>query len=306
MFELKLYGALQVRTPQRVLGFGDFGGVKQRHILQLLVLYRTLSKTDLAELLWEGNPPAEHVATLESYVSSLRRRLDPSSPARRSVVMTRTGGYALDDSRVSADVWRFDALLGTAATLPAAAALPHLEQALALAGAPLLAQETSLEWMQDAHDRHRVRYVAGATRAAEHALVLGDARRAQELAGLATDLDPLAEAAWRVRMAALDAAGDRAGALRCYQSCRRALSDELGIEPAAATHERFVKILQSDSDGVGHLDQLAHTILAAARELAVAGDSESSTSTVVQLLTRAQRLARGVRGPGAEVLQAIA
>jgi DNA-binding SARP family transcriptional activator len=293
MFEVKLFGPTEVRTPRGLLTARDFGGVKQRHILQLLVLHGTLSKAELAELVWEGNPPAEYVATLESYVSLLRRRLDPTAPARRSAVVTRTGGYALDTDRVTTDVRRFDILLVNAGGLPADEALPLLGQAVALADAPLLADEMYPTWASDARSRHRARLVDAATRAADHAMTIGDAAYADDLAVRATDIDPLAEAAWRVRMSAHHTLGDRAGALRCYQSCRRALADELGIEPAPSTQELFVQILQDEGNRDAPMGDIVAAVLAAARELAQAEDpGEEPTGQVIALLTRAERLAQ--------------
>jgi DNA-binding SARP family transcriptional activator len=301
MFEVRLFGVTEVRTPRGTMTARDFGGVKQRHILQLLALHGALSKAELAEHLWEGSPPAEYIATLESYVSLLRRRIDPGSPARRSVVATRTGGYALDTDRVSTDIGRFDRLLLSASGLPAATALPMLSQAVAVANAPLLADEMYPTWARDARQRHRARLVEAATRAAEHALAAGDTQHADDLASRATDLEPLAEAAWRVRMSARHAAGDRAGALRHYQSCRRALADELGIEPATGTHELFVRILQDDGQREGGLGEVVAAVLAAARELAVAEipaglDDTAPGGRVIALLARAERLAHQVSG----------
>jgi DNA-binding SARP family transcriptional activator len=293
MIDVRLFGAAQVETLYRQLDCRDFGGVKHRHILQLLALHGVLRKAELAELLWEGDPPSGYVTTLESYVSVLRRRIDPTASARDSVVQTRTGGYALDASRVRVDLWEFDGLLDRADGLPAAAALPLLEQALALASRPLLADEACATWAADARERHGSRMVVAATAAAEYALALGDTRRADDLAARATDLDPLAENAWRLRMSALHAAGDRTGALRCFHSCRQTLSEDLGIEPAPATQELFVRILQADEDGAGDLTQLVAAVLAAARELAVADErAEVPDSPVIQLLARTERLAR--------------
>jgi DNA-binding SARP family transcriptional activator len=302
MIEVRLFGTARVETLHRQLTCRDFGGVKHRHILQLLALHRVLSKTRLAELLWEGDPPTGYVTTLESYVSVLRRRLDPSAPTRNSVVVTRTGGYALDPSRVDVDLWEFDDLLARADALPAAAALPLLDRALALANQPLLADDVFLTWAAEARQRHSTRVVAAATMAAEHALSLGDTRLAIDLAARATDLDPLAESAWRLRISALHTAGDRTGALRCFHSCRQTLADELGIEPAPATQELFVRILRAADDGPGDLTQLIAAVLAAARELAVADiHSEVPENPVVQLLARTERLARhvGSRQPAA-------
>jgi DNA-binding SARP family transcriptional activator len=293
--KIRLFGATEVWVSGVRLGARDLGGVKQRHILQLLTLHKGLSKSELAELLWEGTPPPEYVATLESYVSGLRRRLDPASPARRSVVLTRTGGYLLDDSRVSADVWRFAELMSAAAGASATHALALLDEALRLAGDPLLASEPLLIWAVDAREQHRTQLIDAATRAGQHALRLGDLRRADELAGRATDLDPLAEAAWRVRISALHSNGDRSGALRCYQTCRRALSDELGIEPATATQQLFLQLLRADElPTSGELRHVVAAVLAAARSLAATqAPGDGSAGPVLQLLDRAERLARG-------------
>jgi DNA-binding SARP family transcriptional activator len=306
--EIRLFGSTEVRASGVRLGARDLGGVKHRHILQLLTLHKGLSKGELAELLWEGNPPSEYVATLESYVSGLRRRLDPDSPARHSVVLTRTGGYVLDGSRVNADVWRFAELMSAAAGAPTTRALALLDDAVRLADDPLLAGESLPVWAVDAREQHRIQLIAAATRAGEHALCLGDLHRANELAGRATDLDPLAEAAWRVRISARYGDGDRAGALRCYQACRRALGDELGIEPAAATQQLFVQILGAGevpaSQEFGHA---VAAILAAARNLAaVEAPGDVSAAPVLMLLDRAERLARGAPIANPTTLRAIA
>jgi DNA-binding SARP family transcriptional activator len=306
VLEIRLFGATEVRTSGVRLGAGDLGGVKHRHILQLLTLHRGLSKNELAELLWQGAPPREYVATLESYVSALRRRLDPSSPARRSVVRTRTGGYVLDESRISADVWRFADLRSTAAGAPATHALALLEEAVRLAGDPLLASEPLLIWAVDAREQYRTELIDAATRAGEHALRLGDLRRADELATRATDLDALAEAAWRVRISARHGIGDRTGALRCYHACRRALRDELGIEPAAATERLFLELLRAEElpKDFGHV---VAAVLAAARNLAAAEiPRDGNAARVLQLLDRAERLARGAPGTNRTAVHAIA
>ena len=78
MYEIQLFGRIEVRTRGVRLAGRDFGGVKPRHILALLALRGSVHKAELTELLWDGRPPANHVATVESYVSLLRHRLDPS------------------------------------------------------------------------------------------------------------------------------------------------------------------------------------------------------------------------------------
>ncbi|MFC4021572.1 BTAD domain-containing putative transcriptional regulator [Micromonospora sp. GCM10011542] len=297
MDEIQLFGSVRVRAGRAVLSGRDFGGVKPRQILALLALRSVLHKDELAELLWQGRPPANHVATLESYVSVLRRRLEPQGSPRRSVILTRSGGYRLDDGRVSVDVARFDALLAAAAGRGPAEALPLLRDALTLANEPLLADEPWATWAVDARERYRKRVVDALLGAASHALAVGDAPAALEFAGRALLWDPLVERGWHLRVAAHRADGDRTAALRAYDECRRLLGQELGVEPSAELRHLFLELLRQDAPA-GCVDGTVAAIRAVARELAMVGDlravgegAGTSAHRLVQLLTEATELA---------------
>jgi DNA-binding SARP family transcriptional activator len=285
MHEIQLFGTLEVRTRGVRLSGRDFGGVKPRHILALLALRGALHKGELSELVWESGPPANHVATLESYVSVLRRRLDPDATARDSVIATRNGGYALDTERVRVDVHRFDELLAAADGRTPARALPPLTAAVRLAGGPLLDDEARPVWAAQAREQYRDRLVEALLQAGEHALGAGRPRTAQELAGRAVALEPFAERGWYVSMAAFRADGDRVSALRAYDRCRRVLADGLGVQPSAAVRELFLELLREEGTGSG-VDGAVSAVLAAAREL--------GGGSAVGLLRRATELAAPV------------
>ncbi|SIN26100.1 AfsR/SARP family transcriptional regulator [Micromonospora cremea] len=297
MYEIQLFGSVRVRAGRAVLSGRDFGGVKPRQILALLALWGALPKDELAELLWLGRPPANHVATLESYVSVLRRRLDPQGSVRRSVILTRNGGYRLDSDRVSVDVTRFDALLAAAAGCGPSRALPPLRAALTLANEPLLVDEPFADWAVDARERYRKRIVDALVGAAAHTLAVGDAPAALEFAARALRWDPLAERGWYLRVAAHRAHGDRAAALRAYDECRRLLSHELGVEPSAELRHLFLDLLRQEVPA-GCVDGVVAAIRAMARELAAVGDlravgegAGTSARRLAQLLTQATELA---------------
>jgi DNA-binding SARP family transcriptional activator len=237
MIDIRLFGPGRVHTPTGVLDRGDLDEIDHWRVLRLLAVHRALGTSALAELLWDGNPPAGHVAALAGCVSALNRRLGP-------VVLTHADGFALDQSRVTVDLWHFDDLLDRARGGPAPRALPLLERALGLAGQLPVPEEAGRPWGAEVRDRYRARVVAAATSAARHALAVGAAQQAHDHAAFATDLDPAAEDAWRVRMSALAAVGDRAGARRCFHACRQILADERGIDPAPATGALFGNILR--------------------------------------------------------------
>jgi DNA-binding SARP family transcriptional activator len=235
MIEIRLFGTGRVRTAAGEL---FLGGAGHWRVLQLLAVHRRLDTATLAGLMWDGDAPDGHRAVLSGHIAALCDRLGP-------IVLPLPGGYALDPSRVAVDLWDFDDLFGRAADLPSAEALPLLERALGLAGRLPFGNDSGQAWAAAVRDRYRSRMVAAATAAARHALTAGAMRRALDHSALATDLDPAAEVAWRMRMSAQHAAGDRAGALRSFHACRQILADERGTEPAPATGALFRRILRA-------------------------------------------------------------
>jgi DNA-binding SARP family transcriptional activator len=283
MYDIQLFGRLEVRTRGVRLAGRDFGGVKPRHILALLALRSSVHKAELTELLWEGRPPANHVATVESYVCLLRHRLDPTATARDSVITTSNGGYALVADRVRVDVARFDELVAAAGGRTAHRALPPLTAAAYLADRPLLVDEQPA-WAGVARSTYRIRLVGALLDAAGHALAAEQPREALALSARAVALDPLAERGWLLMMAAHRAAGDRIAALQAYGRCRRELAERLGVEPSAQTRSLFLELLRADGAETA-VDDAVAAVLAAAREADRPG-------TVSGLLRRAAELAR--------------
>ena len=282
MYDIQLFGRLEVRTRGVRLTGRDFGGVKPRHILALLALRGDLHKAELAELLWGGRPPANHQATVESYVSLLRHRLDPNGQTRDSVITTRNGGYALVADQVRVDVARFDELVAAASGRTAGRALRPLTAAAHLAARPLLEDVEQHDWAEQARERYRARLVATLLDAGGHAVATGDPHTALALAERAVGLDPAAERGWAIAMAAHRLLGDRVAALRAYDRCRHELAESLGVEPSAGTRALFLELLREDGAGTP-LDLAVAAILAAAGE----GHPESAPD----LLRRAAELA---------------
>ncbi len=62
----------------------DLGGPRQRAVLALLPTERTqvISVDRLIDQLWRGEPPPRAIASLQAYVSNLRRLLEPGRPPR--------------------------------------------------------------------------------------------------------------------------------------------------------------------------------------------------------------------------------
>lgn len=285
---VRLIGSLEVRRGEVVLDASQLGGPKPRQILEILLLQRgtPVSKDRLIELLWGAAPAAETVSTLESYVSVLRRHVQPGA-GRSGPLRTSTGGYVIDPVMVDLDLDQFDVLVRRAQGSAAPEAYALLREALELTGAPLLADEMLPGWAQDARALHITRVTAAQIRAAELAYALSEPQEAIDLAHQALASDPLNERAWTVLLQGLEQAGRHAEGLHAYERCRRSLDRELGCAPGAALQAVYARLLRATADGDGELSEVLSALLvlldqlnsANARPAAVVGASRSTTPT---------------------------
>lgn len=152
MFEIQLFGRLEVRTRGIRLSGADFGGDRPRHLLALLALHGEMSTSELSELL---HAPKK---AIESDLSVLRHHLEPGAGSRDSVIVGHRGRYALNPDRVRVDVARFDELIAAAASRPAARAVKPLTAAAFVASRPLLEDEDA-PWAAEARAEYRAKLV---------------------------------------------------------------------------------------------------------------------------------------------------
>src|SRR3954469_23647319 len=88
----------------------DLGGRRQRAVLAVLVLARgeVVPAERIADCLWGDKLPVNAAGAVQSYVSHLRRRLQPhDAPRSRSGLIVNEGvGYALRLPPDGVDAWR--------------------------------------------------------------------------------------------------------------------------------------------------------------------------------------------------------
>ncbi|MEV4639425.1 hypothetical protein AB0J80_18940 [Actinoplanes sp. NPDC049548] len=187
MYEIQLFGRLEVRTRGVRLSGSDLGGAEPRQILALLALHGEMRTSELTELLWGG---PGHEDKVEGHLSLLRHRLDPGGDAGDSVITATPGGYALVADRVRVDVARFDELVAAASGRTASRALRPLTAAGHLAARPLLEDVELPRWAAEVRERYRRRLVEAVLDAGRRALTAGDLRTARCLAEQVLELDP--------------------------------------------------------------------------------------------------------------------
>ncbi|MGW3322057.1 BTAD domain-containing putative transcriptional regulator [Streptomyces virginiae] len=275
------------------------GGHRQRSVLALLVAARgrVVSVDRMIEELWQGAPPARAVASLQAYVSNLRRLLEPGraprTPAR--LLVSAPPGYALRLPEDAVDAWRFERLLGRAReALPTepdtAGAL--LREALALWQGPAYAETADEPWAHPEIMR------LGELRLAARELVVAaglrggaDLAAAVAEAALLTREEPLREEAWRLHALALWAAGRQADALAALRRARTVLADEVGLDPGVALVELEKAVLAQDGRVLREATRPPQTVAPAPPEQA-SPPAEPAAGGTEPFVGREEELAR--------------
>ena len=240
---VQLFGTTTVVLPDGTT-MTDLGGKKPRQVLEILALSlgAPVSKDRLVELLWEGNPPRTYIATLESYISLLRRRMG-SSRGRRSPLATTSSGYILDSAFVDVDVDEFRRLVQPTLNTAPEVALERIERAVALVTGDLLVSEPYANWAVHERTLFGSEYLQACNRAAAHALTVSRPHTAVEMARRAIGCDEMSESSWQLLIRALSATGARSDALRAYLDLRQTLVEALGTEPSPASRALYLDLL---------------------------------------------------------------
>ena len=244
--QIRLLGGLRVTAGDRVIGPRQLGGAKARQVLIALLLSAgtPVSKERLRVLLWGDTPPSGATGTLETYVSVLRKSLQPSAPVGRSVVQTVSGGYALDMRQVDLDTVALHAHLADARrAADPAMALSSYDAAMTLAHEPLLPEECGLAWVDDARAEHDRHVVGALVDASTSALRAHSPVRAEHWSRAAIARDPLNEPAWAALLESFESRGQFVEGVRAYTDCRRILADELGCPPGPVLRRTFARLL---------------------------------------------------------------
>ncbi|WP_204076611.1 AfsR/SARP family transcriptional regulator [Planotetraspora phitsanulokensis] len=225
----------------------ELGSPQQRAILAILLLQAGLpaSPDQLIAAIWGGAAPRAAVGVVRSYVSRLRRALDPGQPT--AVIESMGGGYALRTEHL--DLTEFQRRLGIAREARRAgdspAAATALRDALALwHGTPLAGVNG------DYAEFERVRLGQLRLTAMEDlaAADIESGRYAEAAAELAEVIaeQPLRERPRELLMLALYRSGRQADALAEFGRVQRLLADELGLDPGPDLREMQRRILASD------------------------------------------------------------
>ena len=244
--KVELLGAVRAWSD---LGEIALGPPRQRAVFAILAanVDTVVSRGELIDGIWGENPPASAEGSLYTYVSELRRALEPGranrSPSR--LLESSGSGYALRLPADHVDLTRFETLRRQAVGLPHAAAVRALDAALALWRG---------EAFEDVPGPYAERRRAGlaelrlATREQRTEAMIGMAAAADVLDEL-TELVrayPLRERVRALLMTALHRTGRQAEAIEVYREAERLLADELGIEPSPPLTQLYRQVVANE------------------------------------------------------------
>jgi len=262
------------------------GGPKQRALLAMLLLEagRVVSLDRLIEALWESNPPATAVASLQNFVAQLRKALGPD------VIETRSPGYLVRLGPEQLDLARVRSLVDAARASEPVQRAALLDDALALWRGEPLAEFRYETFAREEIARLEEFHLTLVEERAEAKLAIGaHAAVVSELEALVRT-HPLRERLRAQLMLALYRSGRQAQALEVYREGRELLVEELGLEPSPLLRSVHASILRQETFAVDrgaipeveHFEEVAAALLAGKVTVVVGSDSEPLASELAR------------------------
>lgn len=247
VLDFRILGPLEVLDGETAL---HLGGAKQRGVLALLLLNanEVVSTGRLIDELWGDSPPDDAATALQAHVSRLRKAL-PGGP---SLLLTQPPGYVLRLDPGQLDLQHFEQKVGNGRAALAAGdaerAASRLREALELwRGRPLVDLENE-PFVRDATSHLEDAWLAALECRIDADLALArDAELVTELRALVR-AHPLREGLRAKLMLALYRSGRQTEALDVYADARRALVEELGLEPGPDLQRLQQAILAHDPE----------------------------------------------------------
>lgn len=224
------------------------GGLRSRRLLTALLLNsnNAVPKERLIDILWEEPPESAH-QQIHNVIAGLRQHLKPAAGLE---IVTCPGGYRLVLDDFAIDLRRFRRAVAQAHAAHAAgrveSAIALLTEACGLWRGPALDGLTP-PYFQSAAARLEEERLAAVELLCRLRIRAGQARSAVvELTELVVQ-HPLRESLCVSLMEALYVSGRTADALAAYDTGRRRLAEELGLDPGAELKAMHEVILQGIS-----------------------------------------------------------
>ena len=242
-------GRVEIESGEKLVREQQFPGRQGRIIFAYLVCHwqRAVTREELADALWPESLPGSWEAALHALVSKLRGLLKGVVGPEAINLTSAFGSYYL---HVGTDVWidreaaaeAIDEAEGLLRAGDIKGAWPLSNIAAITARRPFLAGEDG-EWIS----RERVNLHNILVRAldclTEIWIANGERSLALAAARESVALEPFRETGYQRLIRVHAALGNRAEALRVYESCRELLVNELGTDTSEETQALYQELL---------------------------------------------------------------
>lgn len=232
----------------------SLGAPQQRAVLAMLLLAggRHVTLSALVGGLWEGEPPLAAAGTVRTYVSRLRGGLKVVGGDSAAGAIESAGtGYSIPAGAGTVDLDVFQQMVADARALKSGGLAERAQAASMLRDALRLGQGEPLADVPGPHARYqRARITELRLAVTEERLALeieagAHVVSAAELQALLAEY-PMRERISELLMLALYRSGRRVDALAVFDSTRRLLAGEYGVEPGPSLREMHQRILRTD------------------------------------------------------------
>jgi DNA-binding SARP family transcriptional activator/tetratricopeptide (TPR) repeat protein len=277
---IRLLNGLSVTREGASIREADLANRRARTLLKVLAVQhgKPVGADQLIDVLWGDAPPQRAADNVAALVSRLRRALGAAA-----IIGGRDGYLLADEPLVWLDIAVIERLVAEAESRLQSGE-PHLAATAAAAALELLGDGRLLPhddgaWLDPTRAAITTMLARARHGAASAGLQTSDLNATQAAATAALAADGLDEVAARALMLAHARNGEPAKALLGYERLRAALSDELGIDPAAETQAVYLSVLNEQAAEMHSPDQAC-----------VAGSRRTADSGLLGRETEVQQL----------------
>ncbi len=250
ILHVTLFGSDEIRIGDKLIDHKTLSRRKARVFLALLVLNhgREISKDRLAGVLWPESKIEVARKNLLSAWSQLRRALNLNDDRGCPYLIRTRSGCRVDMRFIASDVYLFEDLCRS--LLFGAVGGESWERLYAQVcedfAEDLLPGEADNEIIVSLRQRYHMQLIDALIAASTRLRSQGEPRGSLWFAREALRRDSTREDVYVALMEAQIASNQRSAALETYFSCRRFLSDELGIDPSARVVELYRSVIETE------------------------------------------------------------
>src|SRR5215207_5565877 len=247
---VRLFGAVEVfRDPARPFSPDAWVTRRARDILCFIASrrHRRASKDTIIDTFWGESDFGSVEKNFHPTISHIRKALNSNQPLKQNFLLYRDGDYQLNpEFSYRIDVEEFDRLVAEGdarrRARDAEATVKSYEEAVALYRGAFM-QGSYDDWVEEQRSYYQEQYLRMLEILAGAAQKAADWTRSMRLAQRILSEDPFREDVHCIVMRSHAAQGNRVAVREQYETLKRLLKKELGVEPAAETRKAYRQLL---------------------------------------------------------------